>query len=80
LAMKRERVLTLATGFFTGESRRKPLGENFSGKSKYIRALANHDFGLLDSFFKSTKSSLPNPLGEIHLAKSNLPGTSKTAV
>jgi hypothetical protein len=51
-----------------------------SGKLKYISGLANHDFGLLDSFVKSTKSSLPNPLGQIHLAKSSLPGTFKTAI
>jgi hypothetical protein len=41
---------------------------------------SNHDLGLLDSFAKSTKSSLPNPLGQIHLAKSNLQGTFKTAI
>ena len=49
-------------------------------KSHDIRSLANHDFGLLDSFAKSTKSSLPNPLGQIHLAKSSLPDTFKMAI
>lgn len=45
-----------------------------------ISILDNHDFGLLDSFAKSTKSSLPNPLGQIHLAKSRLSDTFKTTI
>ena len=68
-----QRGISLAPGFFTGESRRNPLDGNLTRKYQDISSLANHDFGLLDSFVKSTKSSLPNPLGQIHLAKSRLP-------
>ena len=59
-----QRGVSLATGFFTGESRRNPLGGNLTGKCHNISILYNHDFSLLDSFVKSTKSSLPNPLGQ----------------
>ena len=56
---------------FTGEARWKPLGGSLSSKRRYISSLHNHDLGMLDSFIKSTKSSLPNALGEIDLAKSS---------
>jgi hypothetical protein len=75
-----QRGISLATGFFTGESRRNPLGGNLLLKRQDIRGLGNHDLARLDSFAKSTKSGLPNPLGQIHLAKSSLLGTFKTAV
>ena len=63
---------------FHRESRRKPLGKSSSSKYKYSSYLHNHDLGLLDSFGKSTKSSLPNTLGQIHLAKSSLPNGLQT--
>lgn len=34
-----------------------------------ISILDNHDFGLLDSFAKSTKSSLPNPPRQIQAVR-----------
>ena len=71
---------SLAVSSFTGEARRNPLGGTRPRKSHDIRALDNHAFGLLDSFAKSTTSSLPNSLGQIHLAKSSLSVTFKTAV
>ena len=74
-----QRGISLATGFFTGESTRNPLGGNPRGKYHDFSGLDNHDFGLLDSFPKSTKSSLANPPRQIHLAKSSLPDTFKTA-
>ena len=72
-----QRGISLATGFFTGESRRKPVGGSQLIKRRDISSLHNHDLGLLDSFGKSTKSSLPNPLGQIHLAKSSPSDTFK---
>ena len=53
-----QRGISLASGFFTGESTRNPLGESLPRKSQDISSLDNHDFGLLDSFAKST---WPNP-------------------
>jgi hypothetical protein len=53
---------------------------NLTVKLYDISSLANHDFGALDSFAKSTKSSFPNPLGQIHLAKSSLPDTFKMTI
>ena len=64
-----QRGISLATGFFAGESRRKPLRRRHPIKYQYIRDLHNHDLDLLDSFSKSTKSSLPNPPGQIQSAK-----------
>ena len=75
-----QRVISPATGFFTGESRRKPIRRRHPIKYQYISYLHDHDLGLLDSFSKSTKSSLPNPPGQIHLAKSSPPNTLKMAV
>ena len=75
-----QRGISLAAGTFTGEARRKPLGGSSARKCHHFSGLYNHDFGLLDSFGKSTKSSLPNPPGQIHLAKSSPPDTFKTAL
>ena len=64
---------SLAEVDFVGESTSNPLGEIQAGKSRYINMLRNHDLAVLDSFAKSTKSSLPNPLGAIciHPTKSS---------
>ena len=49
-----QRGISLAAGFFTGESTRKPLGGNQSSKRQYISGLGNHDLAKLDSFAEST--------------------------
>jgi hypothetical protein len=56
-----QRGISLATGFFTGESRRKPLGAR-SGKNRLvIKGLRNHDLGVLDSFTESREFTLRKP-------------------
>jgi len=65
-----QRGISLAEVDFVGESTSNPLWEIQPDKPQYINGLHNHDLIVLDSFGKSTKSSLPNPLGQIHLAKS----------
>ncbi len=56
-----QRDISLATGFFTGESRRNPLGARSGEKRLVIKGLRNHDLGVLDSFSESRESSLWNP-------------------
>ena len=73
-----QRGISLATGTFTGESTQIHLPWTANSKCINISILGNHDRGLLDSFTKSTKSSLPNPLGQIHLTKSSRPNGGKT--
>ena len=73
-----QRSVSLATGTFTGESTRNPLRVRRSSKHHNISSLGKHDLGVLDSFAESSKSSLPNPLGQIHPARSWLPGSLKT--
>ena len=62
---------SLAEGGFAGDSTSNPPGGIQAGKAQYINQLRNHDLSALDSFAKSSKSSLPNPLGEIHPTKSS---------
>ena len=57
-----QRSVSPATGFFTGESRRKPPATRFWKKRLIIIGLRNHDFGALDSFAESRESSLWKPL------------------
>ena len=61
-----QRGISLATGFFTGESRRNPLRGSRSGKVQDISGLANHDLAKLDSFAEARESSLRKPLGGSH--------------
>ena len=56
-----QRGISLATGTFTGESRRKPPATRFWKKRLIIKGLRNHDFGALDSFAESRESSLRKP-------------------
>ena len=56
-----QRGISLATGFFTGESRRKPLGARSGKKRLVIKGLRNHDLGALDSFAESGESSFRKP-------------------
>ena len=57
-----QRGISLATGTFTGESRRKPPAARFWEKRLNIKGLRNHDLGALDSFAESRESSLWKPL------------------
>jgi len=66
-----QRGISLATGFFTGESRRKPLGARSGKKRLVIKGLRNHDLGVLDSFAEARESSLRKPLGGSHRAGSH---------
>ena len=61
---------SLAELDFVGESTPNPLREIQPDKLRYNNGLQNHDLVVPDSFGRSTKSSMPNPLGQIHLAKS----------
>ena len=56
-----QRGISLATGTFTGESRRKPPAARFWKKRLVIKGLQNHDLGALDSFAESRESSLWKP-------------------
>ena len=56
-----QRGISLATGTFTGESRRKPPAARFCKKRLIIKGLPNHDLGALDSFAESRESSLRKP-------------------
>lgn len=66
-----QRGVSLATGTFTGEARRSPLGGYHLSKLQYINYLPIHDLGVLDSFAESTKSTWWNPLDQTHPAKSS---------
>ena len=63
---------SLAEVGFAGEFTSNPLGGIQQEKSLYISGFWNNDLAMLDSLAKSSKSSLPNPLGQIQLAKSRL--------
>jgi hypothetical protein len=69
-----QRGISLATGFFTGESRRNPLRGIHRSKLLFFNSLQNHDRGVLDSFAESTKSTWWNPPDQIYRAKSRPPG------
>ena len=56
-----QRGVSLATGFFTGESKRNPLRGSHLSKLQYINDLLNHDLGVLDSFAESRESTLRKP-------------------
>lgn len=56
-----QRSISLATGTFTGESRRNPLGGIQQNKCCYINALTNHDLGVLDSFAEAREATLRKP-------------------
>lgn len=56
-----QRGVSLATGTFTGESRRKPLRGSHFIKLQYINGLRNHDRIALDSFAESRESTLRRP-------------------
>jgi hypothetical protein len=45
-----QRGISLATGTFTGESRRNPPAARFWKKRLIIKDLRNHDLGVVDSF------------------------------
>ena len=64
-----QRGVSLATGTFTGESRRNPLGGSQWNKCCHFNGLPNHDLGVLDSFAEARESSLrkPSPLPEATL-------------
>ena len=71
-----QRGISLATGTFTGESRRKPPAARFWKKRLIIKGLRNHDLGALDSFAESRESSLrkpphPKPASGSHLRRSH---------
>jgi hypothetical protein len=57
-----QRVISLATGSFTGESRWNPPARQSWKKRPVIKGLWNHDLGLLDSFVESRESSFRKPL------------------
>lgn len=61
-----QRGVSLATGIFTGESRRKVLRGNQQSKCWYFRYLGNHDLDLLDSFVEATRAILRKPLRGSH--------------
>ena len=56
-----QRGVSLAAGFFTGESRRNPLPEGQFNKLRNINILLNHDLGVLDSFAESRESTFRKP-------------------
>ena len=56
-----QRGSSLATGIFTGESRRNPLGGSHLSKLQYINGLDNHDHAVLDSFAESKESTFRKP-------------------
>ena len=51
----------LASGLFTGESRRNPPAGRSWKKRLVIKGLRNHDRGVLDSFAESREASLRKP-------------------
>ena len=61
-----QRGISLATGTFTGESRRKPLGGSRSRKCQNISDLMNYNLAKLDSYAESSLASLWKPLGGSH--------------
>jgi hypothetical protein len=63
-----QRGISLATGTFTGESRRNPPDAQFWKKRLIIKGLRNHDLGALDSFWNPG-----NPVCGSHLAGSQAP-------
>lgn len=52
---------SLATGIFTGEARRNPLGGSQTRKRQDIRCLGNHDLAKLDSFAEAREATWWKP-------------------
>jgi len=74
-----QRGISLATGFFTGESRRKPLGARSGKKRLVIKGLRNHDLGVLDSFAESREASFRKPPCRKPASGSHLPEAIESA-